>query len=145
MTSPPKSTRKGRRYHHGNLRAALVEAARAIVEEQGTRALTLREVARRVGVTHAAPYRHFKDKAALLELSPITYVDRVKAPLMLIQGASDPRVPVGEAVQIQEALEKKKIPNQLIIFPDEGHGAQKRGNQVLQLGHTLRFFQEHLK
>ena len=53
-------------YHHGNLPAALIEAALEIIDERGVRALTLREVARRVGVTHAAPYRHFKHKAALL-------------------------------------------------------------------------------
>jgi dipeptidyl aminopeptidase/acylaminoacyl peptidase len=86
-----------------------------------------------------------KDRDALLKLSPITYVDRVKAPLLLIQGATDPRVPVGEAMQIHEELEAKKIPNELIIFADEGHGAQKRSNQVLQLGHALRFLEKHLK
>lgn len=53
-------------YHHGNLPGALVEAAHALIDEQGLAALTLRAVAQRVGVTHAAPYRHFKDKAALL-------------------------------------------------------------------------------
>lgn len=55
-----------RKYHHGNLRPALIEAAAALITEQGADALTLRELARRVGVTHAAPYRHFRDKAALL-------------------------------------------------------------------------------
>jgi AcrR family transcriptional regulator len=65
MSSPPKSRKRGR-YHHGNLPAALLEAALAMLESGDVDALTLREVARRVGVTHAAPYRHFKDKAALL-------------------------------------------------------------------------------
>ena len=55
-----------RRYHHGNLREALVEAALALVEERGNPEFTLREVARRVGVTHAAPQRHFEDRAALV-------------------------------------------------------------------------------
>src|SRR5256885_3581879 len=55
-----------RRYHHGNLRQALVEAALALVEERGIPEFTLREVARRVGVTHAAPQRHFEDRAALV-------------------------------------------------------------------------------
>lgn len=54
------------RYHHGNLRPALIDAAVALIEEQGVGALTLREVARRAGVTHAAPYRHFADKSAIL-------------------------------------------------------------------------------
>jgi dipeptidyl aminopeptidase/acylaminoacyl peptidase len=103
---------------------------------------------------NTAPYRRIlriseygdpeKDKEALLKLSPITYIDKVASPLLLIQGATDPRVPAGEAIQIKNALDMKKIPAELIIFPDEGHGAQKRENQVLQLGHMVRFFEEHL-
>jgi AcrR family transcriptional regulator len=58
--------RKRSSYHHGDLRNALVKTALALVEEQGAEAFTLREVARRAGVTHAAPYRHFPTKAALL-------------------------------------------------------------------------------
>ncbi len=57
---------KGGRYHHGDLRRALLDAALAVLTEADARALTLREVARRAGVTHAAPYRHFTDKDALL-------------------------------------------------------------------------------
>jgi AcrR family transcriptional regulator len=55
-----------RRYHHGDLRHALLEASTAIVDREGTEALTLREVARRLGVSHAAPSHHFADKTALL-------------------------------------------------------------------------------
>jgi AcrR family transcriptional regulator len=54
------------KYHHGNLRQALLEAALSLLTEGGVSALTLREAARRAGVTHAAPYRHFADKNALL-------------------------------------------------------------------------------
>ncbi len=53
-------------YHHGDLKAALLLAAREVLAKEGVGALSLREVARRAGVTHAAPYRHFADKAALL-------------------------------------------------------------------------------
>lgn len=53
-------------YHHGDLRNALIATALTALEEQGAEALTLREVARRAGVSHAAPYRHFADKSALL-------------------------------------------------------------------------------
>ena len=56
----------GRSYHHGNLRAALIASAAAILAEQGAAELTLRGAARRAGVSQAAPYRHFRDKAALL-------------------------------------------------------------------------------
>ncbi len=55
------------RYHHGDLRRALIEAAVALVEREGTAGLTLRRVAGEVGVTHAAVYRHFKDKQALVD------------------------------------------------------------------------------
>ncbi|MDB4939518.1 MAG: Acylamino-acid-releasing enzyme [Labilithrix sp.] len=104
---------------------------------------------------NTAPYRRAlraseygdpeKDREALLELSPITHIARVNAPLMLIQGASDPRVPVGEAIQMHDALEKRGVATKLMVFPDEGHGAQKRENKVLEIGHTLSFFEATLK
>ncbi|MBI4591031.1 MAG: TetR/AcrR family transcriptional regulator [Candidatus Rokubacteria bacterium] len=57
---------KRRGYHHGDLRRALLAAALRLLETEGPRALTLRAVARRAGVSQAAPYRHFADKQALL-------------------------------------------------------------------------------
>jgi AcrR family transcriptional regulator len=68
LRTPPTATPRGKRgrYHHGDLRRALLDAALAVLTEADARALTLREVARRAGVTHAAPYRHFTDKEALL-------------------------------------------------------------------------------
>jgi AcrR family transcriptional regulator len=53
-------------YHHGNLPPALVQAAKALLSERGLDGFTLREVARRVGVTHVAAYRHYADRRALL-------------------------------------------------------------------------------
>lgn len=53
-------------YHHGNLRKALLDAAAELIGEQGPRAFTLREAARRAGVSHNAPYRHFASKDELL-------------------------------------------------------------------------------
>src|SRR5499425_1218502 len=53
-------------YHHDNLREALLEEAVRLIGEAGPGALTLREVARRAGVSHNAPYRHFRDKDDLL-------------------------------------------------------------------------------
>lgn len=55
-----------RPYHHGNLRRAIIETAMAMLHEDKGWQFTLREVARRAGVSHAAPYKHFPDKAALL-------------------------------------------------------------------------------
>jgi AcrR family transcriptional regulator len=61
---------KSRAYHHGDLRNGLLESARTILEEESLAALTLRAVARKAGVSHAAPYRHFPNHEALLvELS----------------------------------------------------------------------------
>lgn len=58
---------ESRPYHHGDLRRALVEAARRILESEGPTALSLRAVAREAGVSPAAPYHHFKDKGELLD------------------------------------------------------------------------------
>lgn len=61
-----KRNKKRAEYHHGDLKNALVEAAARLVVERGIAALSLREVAREAGVSHAAPYHHFIDKSALL-------------------------------------------------------------------------------
>jgi AcrR family transcriptional regulator len=60
---PPSGKRP---YHHGDLRTALIEAALSLVEEHGVKGLALSDAARQAGVSVAAPYRHFKDKEALL-------------------------------------------------------------------------------
>jgi len=57
---------KGGRYHHGDLRAALVDAAIAVIAERGVRDFSMAEASRRLGVTTAAPYRHFADRDELL-------------------------------------------------------------------------------
>jgi dipeptidyl aminopeptidase/acylaminoacyl peptidase len=103
---------------------------------------------------NTAPYRRIlrtseygdpeKDRDALVKLSPTTHVDKLKGPLLIIQGASDPRVPVGEALLMHETLEKRGIPSELLIFADEGHGARKRENRVQQTGRSLEFFEKHL-
>jgi dipeptidyl aminopeptidase/acylaminoacyl peptidase len=108
----------------------------------------------RTFLRNTAPYRRIlrmseygdpdRDADALAKLSPMTYVDRVKAPLLIMQGASDPRVPAGEAIQIHDALEQRGVACSLMIFPDEGHGAQKRENRVLMLGSAIAFFTQHL-
>jgi AcrR family transcriptional regulator len=59
-------TKKGDRYHHGDLRATLIEVAAAMIAEQGVEAVTMRGLAQQAGVSRSAPYRHFADKVALL-------------------------------------------------------------------------------
>src|ERR1700748_3467134 len=80
--------RQPRAYHHGDLRNGLLEAARSILEEESLAALTLRAVARKAGVSHAAPYRHFPNHEALLvELS--------------IEGFEELREAIAEAAKAQ--------------------------------------------
>ena len=62
--SPEPAARRG--YHHGNLREALLDAARALVAERGPQGFTLTEAARRAGVSPSAPYRHFRDREEVL-------------------------------------------------------------------------------
>jgi dipeptidyl aminopeptidase/acylaminoacyl peptidase len=104
---------------------------------------------------NTAPYRRIlraseygdpeKDRDALERLSPIRYVDRVEDPVLILHGATDPRVPVGEAIQFYERVAERDVPAALIIFPDEGHGVRKRPNRVLSTGHVLGFFEKHLR
>jgi AcrR family transcriptional regulator len=63
---PAASARSRAAYHHGNLRPTLISAGLELLEVEGVDALTLRAVARRAGVSHAAPYNHFADRQALL-------------------------------------------------------------------------------
>lgn len=73
----------GRPYHHGNLRAALLAEAERTLREQGIDQLSLRDLARQAGVSHAAPRRHFADRQALLDaLAEVGYLrlgDEVRA------------------------------------------------------------------
>src|SRR5215510_7417064 len=66
-----------RPYHHGDLRRAVIETAMGMLNEDKGWQFTLREVARRAGVSHAAPYKHFPDKAALLSEMALLGFDRL--------------------------------------------------------------------
>jgi AcrR family transcriptional regulator len=68
-------------YHHGDLRAGLVEAARALVEEKGPDRFTLSDACRMAGVSTAAPYRHFADKDELLAAVALEGMARLRARL----------------------------------------------------------------
>jgi AcrR family transcriptional regulator len=70
-----------RPYHHGNLRPALLAAAERAIRERGVDQLSLRDLARRVGVSHGAPRRHFADRQALLDALAVGGFDRLGAAL----------------------------------------------------------------
>ena len=104
---------------------------------------------------NTAPYRRAlrtseygdpeKDLEALKKLSALTYLDNLQDPMLIIHGATDPRVPAGEAIQVYQAMEQKKLPGQLVLFPDEGHGIRKRRNRALYLGYLFDFLDKHLQ
>ena len=80
----------------------------------------------------------------LMERSPITYVDNVRAPLLVIQGANDPRVVKGESDQIVERLRELGREVEYDVFDDEGHGFTKRENQLRAARLTADWFEKHL-
>ncbi len=84
------------------------------------------------------------DRAYLEEISPIRSVDKITAPLFVVHGANDPRVPIGEAEQIVDALKKRNVPVKYLRFEDEGHGIVKRANRLVVYPAIARFLDEHL-
>jgi dipeptidyl aminopeptidase/acylaminoacyl peptidase len=92
-----------------------------------------------------AEYGPLTDPEFLEEISPINKVDRIKTPLLVIHGENDPRVPVGEARQIIEAIRSRGGVVDSLIFPDEGHGASKRVNIIKEYRKQVEFFDKHLK
>jgi dipeptidyl aminopeptidase/acylaminoacyl peptidase len=71
-----------------------------------------------------------RDRAFLIEASPMTHIDAIRAPLFIQHGRNDPRVPVSESEHIHAVLEQKGIPSELLIFEDEGHTVAKLGNRI---------------
>jgi dipeptidyl aminopeptidase/acylaminoacyl peptidase len=80
----------------------------------------------------------------LLSRSPITYVDQIKAPLFVIQGANDPRVVKAESDQIVERLRARGVPVKYDVYSDEGHGFTKRENELKAMRDTAEFLEAHL-
>ena len=83
-------------------------------------------------------------RAELLRRSPLSYVDRISRPLLIGQGANDPRVTQLESDQIVAAMEAKGIPVTYVLFPDEGHGFARPENRMAFNAVTEAFFAEHL-
>ncbi|MDA4121656.1 MAG: S9 family peptidase [Thaumarchaeota archaeon] len=84
------------------------------------------------------------DKEFLEKISPTNNAHLIKAPLFIIHGANDPRVPAGEAGQMVQTLESLGRSAYLLIFPDEGHGLVKLNNRVEGYSKALGFMLAHL-
>ncbi len=85
-----------------------------------------------------------KDADFLESISPINFIDRIEAPLMVIHGANDPRVPVQEAEQIVSTLRARGREVEYLRYEDEGHGLAKAKNRADAWPKVVRFFQKHM-
>ncbi len=86
-----------------------------------------------------------RDREFLESISPIHHIDRIRAPLCVVHGANDPRVPVEEAEQIVAALRARGVPVEYLRYDNEGHGLVRRPNQVEAYGRVAEFFAQHLE
>lgn len=85
-----------------------------------------------------------RDRDLLHEVSPLTQVDRIAAPLFIVHGANDPRVPLGEAEQIHRSLTERGVRCELLVYPDEGHGLAKLANRLDAYPQAAAFLDEVL-
>lgn len=83
-------------------------------------------------------------KAQLERQSPLNHVDKIKTPLMIVQGANDPRVKKAEADQIIVALRERNYPVEYLLAPDEGHGFQRPINNMAMIMSVEKFLAKHL-
>ena len=85
------------------------------------------------------------DSVRLRRISPLFNAERIQRPLLVLQGANDPRVLQVESDEIVAAARRNGVPVEYIVFPDEGHGFAKRDNQVKGYGAIVTFLDQHLK
>ena len=84
------------------------------------------------------------DRALLESLSPINKAQDIQAPLLMIHGSNDPRVPLSEAESIQERIRQHGGVAELVVYPDEGHGLSKRHNRIDAFGRIVEFLERVL-
>ncbi|HEY1627786.1 MAG TPA: alpha/beta fold hydrolase [Streptosporangiaceae bacterium] len=84
------------------------------------------------------------DRDFLHQASPLTHIDQMTAPLFIIHGANDPRVPLTEAEQIHAALTSRGRECELLVFGNEGHGLAQRGNRADAMPKAFAFLAKHL-
>ncbi|HLS90533.1 MAG TPA: S9 family peptidase [Limnochordia bacterium] len=94
--------------------------------------------------TRVGDHRTPEGREFLLERSPITYVDQIKKPLLIGQGANDPRVKQSESDQIVAAMQEAGIPVTYVLYPDEGHGFARPQNRLSFYAIQEAFFHQHL-
>jgi dipeptidyl aminopeptidase/acylaminoacyl peptidase len=85
-----------------------------------------------------------EEREYLDSISPLTHVDKIERPLLIAQGANDPRVKISESDQIVEAMESRDLPVTYVVFPDEGHGMRRPENNMAFNAITEEFLAKHL-
>lgn len=78
-------------------------------------------------------------------ISPLFHADRIRKPLLVVQGANDPRVLQAESDEIVAAVKKNGVPVEYLVFPDEGHGFQRRDNRIAAQEAYLTFLDAHVR
>lgn len=86
-----------------------------------------------------------EDSIRLKAISPLFHAEKIKNPVMVLQGANDPRVLQVESDEIVAAVQENKVPVDYVIFPDEGHGFRKKDNQIKGYGQIKQFLDTYLK
>jgi dipeptidyl aminopeptidase/acylaminoacyl peptidase len=86
-----------------------------------------------------------KDEQFLRETSPVFHTDKIRRPLIVLQGANDPRVIKPESDDIVASVKKNGVPVEYVVFPDEGHGFTKKKNQIEGWRAILAFLDKYLK
>lgn len=86
-----------------------------------------------------------KDKENLIATSPLFHAKEIRSPLLVIQGANDPRVLKAESDEVVEAVKKNQVPVEYLVFPDEGHGFVKKKNEAEAFRSIVSFLDKHLK
>jgi len=94
--------------------------------------------------TRVGDDRNDEGRKFLESRSPLNFIDKIKRPLLIGQGANDPRVKQTESDQIVSAMQKKSIPVTYVLFPDEGHGFARPENRIAFYGVTEAFLAQHL-
>jgi dipeptidyl aminopeptidase/acylaminoacyl peptidase len=85
------------------------------------------------------------DTVRLKQYSPLLHASNIKKPLMVLQGANDPRVLKIESDEVVAAVKKNNVPVEYVIFEDEGHGFVKKENEIKGYGQILQFLDKYLK
>ena len=147
--TPPTGTKMRKRgvdtYHHGDLRRALIQAALELAAEKQDWNFSLREVARRAGVSHNAPYNHFARKGALLDAAAAAGHDLLRSEVTAaVAKIADPRAALSKMGSAYVTFGIKNPPLYRLMFSQALSGPDWRPEEVLAAGVATRAVLENI-